>query len=418
MLFRNRKREARLLEAMKKERPSQGYWRRVWTEYKKNRMALWALRILLFLIFIALTADFLANDKPIYCKLDGQTHWPIFKNFAVQSGWSKWPDGLATFDWQKAEYESVVWPLIPYADNNVDISNYLKGPFEEQSVQSPRFRHRLGTDGVGRDVAAGMIKGTRVAIFVGVLAMLIAAFIGIFFGAIAGYFGDKGLRLSRARLLLNAIGLVLAYFYAIVARRYQLSSGEGLYTELLISLLIALGILLFVNLLSRPLEKIPFLGHRHAIAVDLLVMRFVEVMNSIPGLLLLLAILVLVPKPTIFVVMVIIGMISWTGITRFIRAEILRVRNLEYIEAARAMGYKDRRIIWRHAIPNALGPVLITIAFGIAGAILLEAFLSFLGQGVGIENLTWGRMLSLARSNFSAWWLAVFPGFAIFLTVS
>ncbi|MEM9920701.1 MAG: ABC transporter permease, partial [Bacteroidota bacterium] len=208
------------------------------------------------------------------------------------------------------------------------------------------------------------------------------------------------------------------YFYAIVARRYQLSSGEGLYTELLISLLIALGILLFVNLLSRPLEKIPFLGHRHAIAVDLLVMRLVEVMNSIPGLLLLLAILVLVPKPTIFVVMVIIGMISWTGITRFIRAEILRVRNLEYIEAARAMGYKDRRIIWRHAIPNALGPVLITIAFGIAGAILLEAFLSFLGQGVGIENLTWGRMLSLARSNFSAWWLAVFPGFAIFLTVS
>jgi len=96
----------------------------------------------------------------------------------------------------------------------------------------------------------------------------------------------------------------------------------------------------------------------------------------------------------------------------------LRVRNLEYIEAAQAFGFSNFRIILRHAIPNALAPVLIAIAFGIASAILTESFLSFIGVGVPAEQVTWGSLLSLSRQYSSAWWLAIFPGMAIFFTVT
>jgi peptide/nickel transport system permease protein len=116
--------------------------------------------------------------------------------------------------------------------------------------------------------------------------------------------------------------------------------------------------------------------------------------------------------------MVIIGLTGWTGIAKYVRAELLRVRSLEYIEAAQSLGFSEWRIIFRHALPNSLTPVLITIAFGIASAILVESSLSFLGIGVQAELQTWGKLLSEAREDVSAWWLAVFPGLAIFVTVT
>ncbi|MCL4135085.1 UNVERIFIED_CONTAM: hypothetical protein GTU68_047024 [Idotea baltica] len=148
-----------------------------------------------------------------------------------------------------------------------------------------------------------------------------------------------------------------------------------------------------------------------------MVSRLIEVIVCIPRLFLIIAI-VAVAKPSIILVMVIIGLTSWTGIARLIRAELLKVRNLEYTEAAQALGYSDWRIMFKHAIPNALSPVLIAVAFGIAGAILIEAFLSFIGIGVPAEVVTWGSLLNLARSAPTAWWLAIFPGFAIFLTIT
>jgi peptide/nickel transport system permease protein len=149
-------------------------------------------------------------------------------------------------------------------------------------------------------------------------------------------------------------------------------------------------------------------------------MRSVEVLTSIPGLLLLLSLVAIIQDKSIFYVMLIIGFLSWTGIARFTRAEMLRIRNLEYMEAGRALGYGNLRLMLRHALPNAVTPILITVAFGIAGAILLEASLSFLGLGAASDEITWGSMLTDARSQDSikAWWLAVFPGFMIFLTVT
>ncbi|HEV7230942.1 MAG TPA: ABC transporter permease, partial [Bacteroidia bacterium] len=165
-------------------------------------------------------------------------------------------------------------------------------------------------------------------------------------------------------------------------------------------------------------KKIPFLNTKVRVPVDLYVSRLIEIMLSIPTVFLIISVAAIVTKPGLFMVMVIIGLTSWTGIARYVRAELLLIRNLDYMEAAKALGYSDFRMLFRHAIPNALSPVLISLAFGIAGAILTESLLSFLGIGVPAQAITWGSMLALAQQSPGSWWLALFPGLAIFLTVT
>ncbi len=395
-----------------------GYWYTIKKHFKKSRSSKWSLRILIVLLFIALFSDFIANEKPLYCQIDGVTSFPVLKNYLVKTKLSKWPPQLLNMDWSNADYNKVIFAPIPYSATTMDMNNtgYIS-PFGKQDVKSKRFWHWLGTDKLGRDTLAGMIAGTRTAMLVGVIAMSIATIIGLFFGTIAGYFGDNKFKLTRAQLLMNIIALVFAIFFAFIARQYVLAEGNTLF-ELFKSLLIFVSVFILFNLLASILNFIPFLKKEVTIPIDILIMRLIEVMNSIPGLLFLLAMLAIIKHPSILYVMLFIGLLRWTGIARFVRAELLRIRNLKYIEATEAFGFKTMRIIVKHAIPNAITPVLITIAFGIASAILLEAFLSFLGIGVGPEEVTWGSMLSHARTNFSAWWLAIFPGIAIFITVT
>jgi peptide/nickel transport system permease protein len=116
-------------------------------------------------------------------------------------------------------------------------------------------------------------------------------------------------------------------------------------------------------------------------------------------------------------VIAIIGLTSWTGVSRFTRSEILRIRGLAYVDAARIQGLRNYRILWKHVLPNAMGPVMIEIAFLISGSILAESSLSFLGIGVPDEISTWGSILSQGRQEFDAWWMVVFPGLAIFITI-
>jgi peptide/nickel transport system permease protein len=150
--------------------------------------------------------------------------------------------------------------------------------------------------------------------------------------------------------------------------------------------------------------------------VDLVISRLFELMLAIPTFFLLITIAAVLP-PSIFLTMTIIGLTSWVGIARFTRNEFLRIRNLDYITAAIALGVSSRKIMFRHILPNALAPVMVSVVLGIAAAILVESSLSFLGIGVPADLVTWGSILNEARSNSFAWWLAVFPGMAIFVTV-
>lgn len=413
------KKEAGTAENMaRRQAMGQSYRDIVRRQFLKNRIAVWSLRLLYLLLFIALTADFLANEKPLYCKIEGKAYFPVLKQYAVGIGLSTWEARFFQKGWREHDYEQVIWAPIPYSATTIDRrnNNYVS-PGEKQDIESIRFRHWLGTDQLGRDVAAGMIAGARIAMLVGVVAMSIAAVIGIFFGALAGYFGDDRFRVSRIGLALNALGVLAGIFYGFTTRSFAYSEGAfGL--ELMKSIGIVAGIMALMNLIARPLKRISPLGRHITLPLDIMAMRLIEIISSVPALLLVLSILAVIERPSIFYVMAIIGLIRWTSIARFIRAELLRIRSLEYIEAAQALGYSEWRIIFRHAIPNALTPVLITIAFGVASAILLEAFLSFLSVGVPPEQVTWGSLLRLARSQPSAWWLAIFPGFAIFLTVT
>ena len=402
---------------------NESYWSIVKKQFKKNKIAVWSLRIVYLFVTIALLADFIANEKPIVAKYNNEIYFPILKEYAVDMGVSDWNKEFLNVSWKELDYEWSIWPLTPYLPKNIDFLNTSVGPFDEQQVESSKWNHWLGTDALGHDVFAGMIHGTRIALLVGIVSMGIAALIGIFFGAIAGYYGDDKLKMSVTSLIIYILGFIVALFYSFGVRSYILSDAIGesfgsFAIEISISFIIFGTIMYGFKWISFIFKKIPILSRQITIPADILISRLIEVVVSIPRLFLIISIAAVVAKPSIFIVMMIIGLTTWTGIARFTRAELLRVRNLEYIEAANALGYKEFRIILKHALPNALSPVLISIAFGIASAILIESTLSFIGVGVPAETITWGSLLSSARQDSAAWWLAVFPGFAIFITVT
>jgi peptide/nickel transport system permease protein len=151
--------------------------------------------------------------------------------------------------------------------------------------------------------------------------------------------------------------------------------------------------------------------------VDMLLSRLIEMVMCIPSLVLILALLAVLDTPTIWHLMAVLGITGWTGIARLTRGEFLKLRQTEYVAAAAALGASQPRIMFRHILPNSLAPVLVPISFGIAAAILIESGLSFLGFGAPPPNPSWGTLLNAGRNNLQMWWLIVFPGIAIFLTV-
>ncbi|MBL7789543.1 MAG: ABC transporter permease [Chitinophagales bacterium] len=406
------------------EKIDQSYWGIVKRQFKKNRMAVWSLRMVYVIMFIGIMADFIANDKPFFCRINGNSYFPILKSYGVALGIAKYPPELSNVNWSEVKYDFVIRTPIPYSPQNLDLKNKdYKSPLDDQDVESSRWRHHLGTDNLGRDVLAGMVHGTRTAMLVGIISMSISIIIGIFFGALAGYFGDKGMQMSRGRFWLSIIGFLLGGYYAFGVRGYFLSKAlsegmGGFLIQLIYSLVILIGIFAIFNGIAILIKRIPFFGKKVNVPVDILVSRLIEVKVSIPTLLLILSIVAVMSRPNILMVMVIIGFTSWTGIAKYTRAELLKVRSLEFIQAAQSLGYSELRTIFKHALPNSLSSVLVAIAFGVAGAILLESSLSFLGIGMRPEDVTWGSMLSSARGYFKAWWLAIIPGFAIFITVT
>ena len=150
--------------------------------------------------------------------------------------------------------------------------------------------------------------------------------------------------------------------------------------------------------------------------IDAVLSRLIEVVMCVPTLILILALVALIERTTIWHMMAIIGATGWTGIARLTRGEFLRLRDSDFVQAARVTGESTARIIFKHILPNAIAPVLVPITFGIAGAILIESGLSYLGFGPpGVPS--WGRMLSEGRANYQMWWMIVFPGLGIFFAV-
>ena len=175
---------------------------------------------------------------------------------------------------------------------------------------------------------------------------------------------------------------------------------------------VAVGIAVFIGVILGSLAG--FFGSW----VDSAVLRLIELMLVIPTFFLIITVMAFLP-PSIWTIMVVIGLTSWPGVARLVRGEFLRQRELEYVLSAKVLGFSNVRTMFRHILPNALGPVYVSATFGLAGAILMESGLSFLGFGVPPPTPSWGELLKQSQGYVDfAWWLVLFPGLAIFITVT
>lgn len=390
--------------------------------FRKNKFARAAIWVLWLLVFVFIFADFLANDKPVIARYQGRLIFPVFQQYAQSLGISNQPGYLHNKSWKDLDYDYALWPLVPYGPREQDEANPRVSPGGHQDAKSWRWRHWLGTDAIGRDVLSAIIHATRVDLLIGVVAMGIAALIGILLGAIAGFFGDDHLRVTRGRLLLNLLFILIAWFYAFNVRSHELTDAMSsglllMLAQVFLSIGIFTAVMIIPNLLAGPLNRLRWFARPVRLPMDMAISRLIEVFESVPVIFLIFMVIAVVSGGSIFWVMMVVGMTRWTTIARLIRAELLRVREMEYIEAGRAVGLPRWRLLFRHALPNAMSPVFIAIAFGMASAILIEAFLSFIGLGVPPDQLTWGSLLNLGRESIHMWWLALFPGIPIFITV-
>ena len=391
---------------------------------KKLRPAFWILGCLLFL---ALARDFLANGRPLYCRIGEETYWPGLRTVWRDPGTpfaNPLLDSIRVNNlWKTYPYKTAVFAPISFSPGEIAKPSFQPGttPARPATIHpqlDARFRHWLGTDDRGRDVAAGLVAGARIAVLTGVTAMAMAMSIGLLLGSLAGFWGDDRLRLRRGRFWLTLLGLLPAWFYAFMARQHALNTGG--WSEWIKSVALFFIILLLFNGLGWLFSRIPYFGKMLTVPADLIIMRLSEIFNSIPKLIFNFVIVALLPKESqsIWVLIALIGAMSWTGVARFVRADLLRVRELDYVTAARGLGFSEMRILLRHALPNALRSTMIAFAFGVAGAVLLESSLSFLGfGGEGFQGRSWGSLLNSARAYPTAWWVALPPGLAICLTV-
>lgn len=225
----------------------------------------------------------------------------------------------------------------------------------------PNLKHPLGTDELGRDLLTRTLYGGRVSLLVGVFSMLVAVTFGTLVGAIAGYFGGiiDNLLMRFTDFALAFPRIFILILFAIIFMRPPFSDNFFV-------------VLVFGALYKMPVARIVF----------------------------------------------VIGILGWMEVARLVRGSFLEIRNLEYVESARVLGAGRLRTMFRHILPNALGPIIVAASLGVADAIISESGLSFLGLGIQPPMATWGNLLKNALDQiFAAPWTAIVPGFMIFLTV-
>lgn len=304
--------------------------REVARRFRRQPVAMTALGLVCLFAVTALGADCLASDLPVLLRYRGELY--VLPNMQRPGALRRHDNHTLERDLEPGDW--IITPLIPFGPEQTQPAGAL------DVNEPPGGAHLLGTDDVGRDVAAQLVHGARVALLVGFFAVLCYVLLGIILGALAGYF--RGL-------------------------------------------------------------------------VDTLVGWAVAVMLTFPTFLLILVVQGLVAAQSVAGVMLVLGLTGWAGVARLVRGEVLRILARPYVEAARSVGASEARILFRHVLPGAMGPVVVAAAFGMGSAILIEAALSFLG--VGPEAPSWGRVLAAALQNRAAWWLTLFPGLAIFATV-
>ena len=353
---------------------SESYSARIWRHFQRDSFARNGLRAVIVLFFVAAFAPFLANSHAIVRIADGHITFPIFPSLEP----IEWrfllyvPLGAIVY-LLRARFRRHFWPsllVLLAVIMAIEIALACSHPFNDPTND----RDRAASFKLMPPIPYSPIESSK------------DAFAAPSWKHLCGT--DSTGRDIATRMLHGA--------------RTSLSIG-----------FIAQSIALLVGTLFGGLA-----GYYRG-WLDIGVCRFIEILDCFPPLLLILVALSLFESQNnMFVIMVVIGLTSWTGLARLVRGEFLRLGSQPFPQAAKALGASDARVIARHLLPNALGPILVSSTFGVASAILIESSLSFLGFGMQAPTPSWGDILSDARQYIDfAWWLAFFPGLAILVTI-
>ena len=304
--------------------------RRAWLRFKRNRLGYWSLLIFCTLVVVSLFAELVSNDKPLIVRYEGQTYFPMLKDYPETTFGG---DFLTPTDYldpfiQERLSSGGNWALYTINRYGPNTLNYFaKSP----NPSAPTRDNWLGTDDRGRDLLAQLLYGFRVSVLFGLALTVTGVVLGVVTGAIQGFFGGK---------------------------------------------------------------------------TDLAFQRFIEVWGSMPELYLLI-IFSAVFAPSISLLLILLSLFGWMGLSDYVRAEFLRNRQLDYVKAARALGVSNGQIIWRHILPNSLTPVVTFLPFRMSAAILALTSLDFLGLGVPPGTPSLGELLSQGKNSIDAWWISL-----------
>ncbi|MFO6419356.1 ABC transporter permease [Hylemonella sp. W303a] len=304
--------------------------RRAWLRFRRNRLGFYSLLIFATLVLISLGAELISNDRPLIVRYEGQTYFPMVKDYPETTfgGDFETPtDYLDPFIKERlsAGDNWVLYTLNPYGPNTLNY--FAKSP----NPSAPTLDNWLGTDDRGRDLLAQLIYGFRVSVLFALALTVTGVVLGVLTGAIQGFFGGR---------------------------------------------------------------------------TDLAFQRFIEIWSAMPELYLLI-IFSAVFTPSVALLLILLSLFGWMGLSDYVRAEFLRNRQLDYVRAARALGLSHAQIIWRHVLPNSLTPVVTFLPFRMSAAILALTSLDFLGLGVPPGTPSLGELLAQGKNSIDAWWISL-----------
>ena len=304
--------------------------RRAWQRFRRNRLGYWSLLVFCALVVLSLLAEVISNDRPLVVRYEGQTYFPIVKDYPEKTFGGDFDTNTDYLDPFIRERLSrggnwAVFAPNPYGSRTL---NYFAA---QPNPSGPTRANLLGTDDRGRDLLAQLIYGFRVSVLFALALTVTGVFLGVVAGAIQGFFGGK---------------------------------------------------------------------------TDLAFQRFIEIWGSMPELYLLI-IFSAIFAPSIALLLVLLTLFGWMGLSDYVRAEFLRNRQMDYVRAARALGVGNWQIIVRHVLPNSLTPVVTFLPFRMSGAILALTSLDFLGLGVPPGTPSLGELLSQGKNNIDAWWISL-----------
>ncbi len=302
----------------------------IWRNFKNNKRSIYSLYIFSALFIISLFSEIISNDQPIIMSIDNEIYYPYLIEYTeVDFGGEleTRPDynGLFITDLINKENNWALFPMNPHSYNSINLNNSKPNP------APPSNENILGTDDRGRDVLARLIYGFRLSVIFALALTAIGILIGLFFGALQGYFAGR---------------------------------------------------------------------------TDLYLQRFIEIWGSMPELYILI-IFASIFEPSILLLVVLLSLFGWISLSDYVRAEFLKGRNMDYVNAARTLGLTDWQIIVKHVLPNSLISVVTFLPFRISGAILILTSLDFLGLGVPSSTPSLGELLAQGKENISAWWLSL-----------